>query len=536
MNGGMEGALLGERYRVVRLIGRGGMGAVYEGVQEDLGRRVAIKILHPHLSVDREVVERFRREAQATAALAHPNIVQVTDCRWEAGGPLYLVMELLSGKSLGFLLMTQGRLPSRRVAFIAAQTLDALAAAHRAGIVHRDVKPDNIFLTSMAQVHDVVKVLDFGVAKLTGAGPEASLTTTGAAVGTPYYMAPEQARGMPVDARTDVYAVGVCMYHALSGRLPFSAPSFNALMFAIAEQQAPPLGAIATEVEPGIVAIVERAMQKDPARRFASAAEMAAALTPFVTPTTTVSVTPPSALLGVTDPTAPTMAATPAQMAASPRTAAPRSSASTTWVVVGCVALIFVVVGVAVANLLLTKSMQKPAGTPLADAAASASIAASSASAPSSAAVAPAVASADAGRAPRDAGHIAIVDAGAATDAEPPPPPDPPRPSAARQIHASFWQTNNCCELSTFRGAIAAHAGAFTACVNGGSPPADKFPMYDLHVTPAGAVTSVVVLGGMKPGDGPFHSCMQTALRGVAVGKLDPKCEGSTVRVGFNAE
>lgn len=534
------GAILGSggRYRTVRVIGRGGMGTVYEGIQQDLGRRVAIKILHPHLALNLDTVERFKREAQATAALGHPNIVQVTDCQWQPGGPLFLVMEFLTGTSLGQVMQAHGRLPARRVAFIASQLLDALAVAHRSGIVHRDIKPDNVFLTSMAQVHDIVKVLDFGVAKLLGEGPDAQLTSTGVAIGTPFYMAPEQARGLPVDARTDIYAVGVCMYHALSGRVPFNAPSFNALMFAIAEQTPAPLASLAPDVDPGLVAIVERAMAKDPARRFANAGEMSGALMPWSMPTTTVSVMPMTPY--APDPTAPTVAAyTPTHISGRPPMTHPpgsRSSRSGAWVVAGSAALIVVVVAIAIANLLIAQHRRPPPQAARADAAPSAvpstSATGGAASAGGATAIDPMV----------DGGKLAIradggralaltADAGANADADAP----HAVPAGARQIHATFFSTNNCCEIATLRSAVGTQSGAFTGCANAGQPK-DKFPMYDLHVTAAGGVTSVVVLGSITAGDGPFHACMQGALRRVFIGATQPKCDGSVVRVGFNAE
>jgi serine/threonine-protein kinase len=279
----VEGALLGGRYRVVRRIGSGGMGAVYEAVQEDLGRRVAVKVVHPHLLEEPELLQRFRREAQAAAALGHPNIVQITDFS-STGETAFLVMEYLTGESLGEALRREATLPPQRVAFIASQMLAALEAAHRAGIVHRDVKPDNVFLTSIAGVSDVVKILDFGVAKLQGNAVDARLTTTGALLGTPAYMAPEQARGKEVDARADIYAVGACMYHALSGRAPFEAQSFNALLFAIAEDPPKPLSSLRPDVDPELAALVERALAKSPASRFARAGEMRDALAPWAQP------------------------------------------------------------------------------------------------------------------------------------------------------------------------------------------------------------------------------------------------------------
>jgi serine/threonine-protein kinase len=271
------------------------MGAVYAGLQESLGRRVAIKILHPHLAEDASLLARFELEARAAAALGHPHIVAVTDFQQPAGEPAFLVMELLTGASLREVIGAEGALTHERVAFIASQVLSALVSAHEAGIVHRDLKPDNVFLTSLAGVSDVVKVLDFGIAKLgaagfSGGGGRAAIaapgtprmTVTGDVLGTPGYMSPEQARGREVDARTDLYATGALMYHALSGRAPFEEPNYNAQIAAIIERDPLPLGSLRPEVPPEFIAIVERAMAKSPDARFATANEMHDALAPFV--------------------------------------------------------------------------------------------------------------------------------------------------------------------------------------------------------------------------------------------------------------
>ena len=276
-----QGALLGGRYRLVRLIGRGGMGSVYEATQEDLRRRVAVKLLDPRLASDPAHIERFRREALSAAKLGHPNIVTVTDFQWTAGEPPFLVMEYLSGESLGTLIERSGALPPARVALIAAQVLDALGAAHAAGMIHRDVKPDNVFLTSMSGVDDVAKVLDFGIAQ--GSAPDAAqLTASGAMVGTPAYMSPEQTRGVSVDLRADIYAVGALMYHALTGELPFRGPTVPAVIVAIATTPTPSVSATRSDVPHDLSAVVLRAMSKEPSHRFASATEMRAALAPWV--------------------------------------------------------------------------------------------------------------------------------------------------------------------------------------------------------------------------------------------------------------
>ncbi|MBX3274596.1 MAG: protein kinase [Sandaracinaceae bacterium] len=265
------GAVLGGRYRVERVLGAGGMGTVYRGVQEPLGRPVAIKVLHEAYGVDAELIARFRREAELAASLHHPNVAQVTDFGVD-GGRAWLVMDLLEGTSLHGAIAAGAPLAAERVRRIATQVLSALEAAHARGVVHRDLKPDNVFLVAVSGI-ELVKLLDFGIARL--ADPEHAMTQTGRVLGTPAYMAPEQARGRPVGPATDLFALGVVMYEALAGRRPFEGDNYHALMFAIVEQRPAPLG---DAVPPALAAIVERAMAKDPAERFESAAAMRAAL------------------------------------------------------------------------------------------------------------------------------------------------------------------------------------------------------------------------------------------------------------------
>ncbi|HSO39670.1 MAG TPA: serine/threonine-protein kinase, partial [Labilithrix sp.] len=276
-----EGTVLGGRYRIVRELGRGGMGIVYEALQQDLNRRVALKVLFAFAGGPQ--LERFRQEARSAAALGHPNIVQVTDFQTPLDGPPFLVMELLEGVSLGELIDRQGPLPYPRVAFITMQVLVALSAAHRAGIVHRDIKPDNVFLTATSLSNDVVKVLDFGVAKVDS--DAAPMTSHGQVIGTPAYMPPEQARGGPIDARADVFAVGATMYHAITGRLPTPPPDGLS-----ATLEAPPsrsimateaLALVRPDLPTGLTALVDRAMSLEPGERFASAEEMRAAVASF---------------------------------------------------------------------------------------------------------------------------------------------------------------------------------------------------------------------------------------------------------------
>jgi serine/threonine protein kinase len=271
------------------------MGAVYEAVQEDLRRSVALKLMHANVALDQTLVDRFRVEAQAAAAIGHPNITQVFDFRAVPPEPPYIVMELLSGISLRDLIARSPALPPSRVAFIGAQVLSALGAAHARGIVHRDIKPANVFICSGSAVADLAKVLDFGVAKLSNQdGPE---SVQGSVVGTIDYMAPEQARGEQVDARADVYSVGVMLYHALAGKRPFSGSDMGSRLRAILFEPAAPLSSHRSDVPPALVRVIERALEKDPARRFASAEEMQAALmqhVPGASPPSTLASRAPS--------------------------------------------------------------------------------------------------------------------------------------------------------------------------------------------------------------------------------------------------
>jgi serine/threonine protein kinase len=307
------GIVLGGRYRLESVLGRGGMGTVYVAVQEDLGRRVALKVLDPLLSADPAQVERFRRESQAAALAHHPNVVQITDFQWLPGEPPILVMELLAGESLARRIERVGPLSAGEAARIASQILSALEAAHAAGIVHRDLKPENVHLGTIPAVGEIAKVLDFGIAKLVG---HERVTATGALLGTPAYMAPEQVRGEAVDPRTDLYGVGAVLYHALTGALPHTADSASAMLYAILQKEPIPLATVRPDLPAGLVSVVGRALAKDPAYRFQSAAEMRAALAPFVASPTGASVISSGALrsappLYAQDAHGPTMSAVP---------------------------------------------------------------------------------------------------------------------------------------------------------------------------------------------------------------------------------
>ena len=207
------------RYRIIELIGEGGMGKVYLAEHVEIGKRVALKVLHPSYSRMPDLVERFRREARAASKIGHPNIVDVTDFGATADGSVYFVMEYLEGVELGSVIEREGALDVARALRITGQICRALSAAHREGIIHRDLKPENIFLITRDGEADVVKVLDFGIAKTTEAeaARERRLTSPGMAMGTPEYMAPEQAAGRPADARTDIYSLGAIMYEMVTG-------------------------------------------------------------------------------------------------------------------------------------------------------------------------------------------------------------------------------------------------------------------------------------------------------------------------------
>ena len=279
------GAVLGGRYRVGELIGVGGMGSVYEAEREDLAQmRVAIKILHPTVGSRADLVMRFRREAETVAAIDHPNIVRILDFQTPHGEPAFLVMERLHGEPLGATLEKEGRFTPERAAFVGSQILSALSAAHAANVVHRDLKPDNVFLIAMSGLRDIVKLLDFGVAKLMNSRSNEKLTQTGSVLGTPAYMAPEQARGASVDHRSDLYAVGCMLYEVLTGKPPFAAENYNALLFEIQKAVPTPIEVLSPDVDPALVSIVNRAMAKNPSERFQTADAMEDALAPWVTP------------------------------------------------------------------------------------------------------------------------------------------------------------------------------------------------------------------------------------------------------------
>jgi serine/threonine protein kinase len=281
------GRKLDGRYEMLGRLGEGGVGVVYRARQVHLGREVAIKVLHKDAAAIPEWRRRFEREAQALSALAHPNVVPVTDSGIDNGVP-FLVMELLQGKTLADLLK-EGPLPLWRALDIARQLLRGLAFAHGKGIVHRDLKPANVFLQELPDQADHVRLLDFGMVKFlekADSGPMAdTLTRAGVVFGTPAYLSPEQAKGGPADARTDVYAAGCVLFQLLSGRRPFIDDTYEGVVMAHLTQPVPSLA----KVRPGLAAaaafqpVVDKAMAKKPGGRFKDADAMLNALEAVIT-------------------------------------------------------------------------------------------------------------------------------------------------------------------------------------------------------------------------------------------------------------
>ncbi|HZO11893.1 MAG TPA: serine/threonine-protein kinase, partial [Polyangiaceae bacterium] len=276
-----HGQLIDGRYRIGHELGRGAMGIVYEARHDRLERRFAIKVLRAELASDADSCERFEREARAAGRIGSVHIVGVYDSG-EAEGLRYLVMEYLRGETLKAHYDRLAPLPPRTLVPIVAQLLDGLAAAHDAGIVHRDVKPENVYLVDGGRSEELgplVKIVDFGVSKFRDVGAGALKSRTGVVLGTPHYMAPEQARGLrDVDRRADVFSVGVLLYEGLSGRRPFSAPNVNQLLFKIALEDVPPIEERMPDIDPALAAIVARATARSPDARYQSARLFAADL------------------------------------------------------------------------------------------------------------------------------------------------------------------------------------------------------------------------------------------------------------------
>ena len=278
------GTILAGRYEIVKRIGEGGMGLVYEGLHKDIDKRVAVKVLRDDLSNRPDVLERFKQEAKSASRIGHKNIVDVFDFGETVYGASYIVMEFLDGEDLANLLSRDAVVDLNRAADIVTQCCAALGAAHDKHIVHRDMKPENIFLTKGDDFRDFVKIVDFGIAKMsdieTEGAPGRKLTKTGMIFGTPEYMSPEQAAGKAFDHRVDVYALGVILYECLAGRVPFVGDSFMGILTQHLFETPP----VISEVNPSAYTTVEmnhvidRALAKDPDDRYQTMAELAEAI------------------------------------------------------------------------------------------------------------------------------------------------------------------------------------------------------------------------------------------------------------------
>ncbi len=273
------GMVLGDTYRIHRMIGEGGMARVYEASHLRLPeRRMAVKILHPEFARDMEVVQRFQREAESSSSINHPNVIDVFDVSRSPDGRPYLVGEFLEGEELGEHLKKVGRLDPATAVAIIRQICRALNAAHVRGIIHRDMKPENVFVISRDGAPHI-KVLDFGISKVRHR--ETHLTRTGMIMGTPSFMAPEQARGEKVDARADVYAVGAVLYTLITGRRPFDNDDPTATLSQVLTEEPIRPRHVDPSIPPALELVVQRSMQKDPRERYQDMVEFDAALAPF---------------------------------------------------------------------------------------------------------------------------------------------------------------------------------------------------------------------------------------------------------------
>ncbi|MBI5481595.1 MAG: serine/threonine protein kinase [Deltaproteobacteria bacterium] len=278
-----EGTILAQRYQVERLVGVGGMGYVVRAKQIFTDQPVAVKLLLPERARDRAIVARFLREARAAARLKNEHVCRILDVGILDDGVPYIAMEYLDGQDLGTVLKERGALTVREAVACVRQACEAVAEAHALGIVHRDLKPHNLFLSMRPDGTGSIKVLDFGIAKILDPQSEQlQLTSDGAILGSPAYMAPEQMMSAKsVDPRADIWALGVVLFELLGGRGPFAAPSVNATCARVLTQPAPRLGDLGVEVPAGLEALIARCLEKDRERRLGSVAELVAGLEPF---------------------------------------------------------------------------------------------------------------------------------------------------------------------------------------------------------------------------------------------------------------
>jgi serine/threonine protein kinase/tetratricopeptide (TPR) repeat protein len=274
------GVVLPGGYKLVEHIGGGGMGAVFRGEHEEIKRTVAVKVIYPDLLSDRVAVQRFIKEARAMSMLNHPNALAIVDYGHTDQGVPYMITEFLRGQDLRAILARTGPLVFERIIMILRQVLDALEEAHRLGIVHRDVKPENIVVEAMRTGGDFVKLVDFGIATFVDGKTNEPLTAAGTYVGTPAFLSPEQVKGDPIDGRADVYGVGVTLFFLLTGQYPFSASTNMAMLTKKIHQDPPDPRTVAPErqISEGLAAVTLRALERDPSKRFPTASAFASAL------------------------------------------------------------------------------------------------------------------------------------------------------------------------------------------------------------------------------------------------------------------
>ncbi|MGK4007082.1 protein kinase [Sorangium sp. So ce1036] len=273
------GTTFDHRYKIERLLGEGGMGFVYLARHKVIDKRVAVKVLRAELARDREIFERFVQEARAASSIGNPHIVDISDFGDLPDGSTYFVMEYLEGLSLAQIIDSPDELPMDRVCHIALQLSAGLAAAHEAGIIHRDLKPDNVFVVPRGSDPSFVKILDFGIAKVS-TSTTTKLTRAGAVFGTPHYMSPEQAAGAPIDHRTDIYSLGVMLYELVSRQLPFNADNFMGILTQHMYKAPVPIRALVggPDCPPGLEAVILKCLSKKPESRYQTMNELHADL------------------------------------------------------------------------------------------------------------------------------------------------------------------------------------------------------------------------------------------------------------------
>ncbi|MDC0670282.1 protein kinase domain-containing protein [Nannocystis radixulma] len=278
----LEGRLLDGKFRFTKLLGAGGMGAVWRAQNIRVRKAVAIKLMHAEFAGNPGILDRFRNEATAAGQIGNPHICDIYDFGQSVLGP-YIVLEMLNGRSLGELVQQTGQVDPGLAVLIIRQALIGLDAAHAVGIVHRDLKPENIFLHEPSPGHLLVKLMDFGISKFSQGGTEGGgRTSAGVLMGTPEYMSPEQTEGAAgVDLRTDIWAMGAILYKALTGADAFMGATMAAILVAVSTKQPTPIAQLAPHVPPGLIAVIERCLAKEPGDRFASCSELSAALAPF---------------------------------------------------------------------------------------------------------------------------------------------------------------------------------------------------------------------------------------------------------------